>query len=240
MVFSTFGELRRELASEGLTWTVNQHFSDTTQIPRPALGADFTRWPLASDVPRSSIRCRRRRSDDQHAAQDLSSRPRARSADQDRVRTGAGLGGTDGANGRYSPGRGHGGSAWARGQPGCHGPAELGGLALPVRLALDHRDTRPGPVRALLDLRLNRADRGHGSHRALRLVPRSEGDYIEANKVPCGQCGNAGEVLSWVQATPSPTWTACRGSTVIPATAPAATGIRHPADAAGSMLPPPA
>ena len=28
---------------------------------------------------------------------------------------------------------------------------------------------------------------------------RSEGDYIEANKVPCGQCGNAGEVLGWVQ-----------------------------------------
>ena len=55
MTFSTFGELRRELASEGLTWTVNPNFSDETQIPRPALGADFTRWPLATAVPRVDI-----------------------------------------------------------------------------------------------------------------------------------------------------------------------------------------
>jgi hypothetical protein len=26
---------------------------------------------------------------------------------------------------------------------------------------------------------------------------RSEGDYIEANKVPCGQCGNPADVLNW-------------------------------------------
>jgi len=30
MAFTTFGELRRELASEGLTWTVNPNFNDGT------------------------------------------------------------------------------------------------------------------------------------------------------------------------------------------------------------------
>src|SRR5215471_20167662 len=55
MTFSTFGELRRELAGEGLTWTVNPNFSDEAQIPRPALGADFTRWPLAAAVPRVDV-----------------------------------------------------------------------------------------------------------------------------------------------------------------------------------------
>ncbi len=30
--------------------------------------------------------------------------------------------------------------------------------------------------------------------------PRSEGDYIEANKVPCGQCGSPGPVLDWFAA----------------------------------------
>jgi hypothetical protein len=55
MAFSTFGELRRALASEGLTWTVNPNFSDETPIPRPALGADFSRWPLATAVPRIDV-----------------------------------------------------------------------------------------------------------------------------------------------------------------------------------------
>lgn len=49
MAFTTYGELRQQLATEGIKWTVNPAFSDNTLIKRPGLGADLTKFPQAKE-----------------------------------------------------------------------------------------------------------------------------------------------------------------------------------------------
>lgn len=197
MTFSTFGELRRELASEGLTWTVNPNFSDEAQIPRPALGADFTRWPLATAVPRVDV------------SAIVTANPTTNTLLRNYLVT----------RGLLEPIR-------LQAEPvlGSVGPlAQTGAMARTAGLAGPPAAAAGGTSPSSVDWRSRFGwpwiteirDQDPCEHcwiyASVALIEamvriehcvwclRSEGDYIEANHVPCGQCGNAGEVLSWVQ-----------------------------------------
>ena len=192
MVFSTFGELRRDLASEGLTWTVNPNFSDDTQIPRPPLGADFTQWPLASTVPRVDV------------AAVVAANPTSNTL----LRT-------------YLTSRGllpplRIGSETVLGSPGQLAHMQAPGTAAPEIAgappppSVDWRSRYGWPW--ITEIRDQDPCEHCWIYASVALIEAmvriehcvwctsSEGDYIEANNVPCGQCGNPGEVLSWAQA----------------------------------------
>ncbi len=200
MAPSTFGELRRELASEGLTWTVNPNFSDDTQIPRPALGADFTDWPPGSTIPRVDV------------AAVVAANPTSNAL----LRT-------------YLTNRGllpplRLGSEIVLGSPGqlartgaiTRAPITTTG---PAQVAPETAGTAPASVdwrsrfgwTWITEIRDQDPCEHCWIYASIALVEamvriehcvwcmNSEGDYIEANTVPCGQCGNAGEVLGWAQ-----------------------------------------
>ena len=202
MAFSTFGELRRDLAREGLTWTVNPNFSDNTQIPRPALGADFSDWPLGSTVPRVDV------------AAVVAAHPTTNTL----LRTylaGRGLLpplrlGSDAVLG--TPGQLAQTGAITRAPgvnaaPGPAAPAVVPAAAPPA--SVDWRNRFGWPW--ITEIRDQDPCEHCWIYASVALIEAmvriehcvwctsSEGDYIEANKVPCGQCGNAGEVLSWAQ-----------------------------------------
>ena len=197
MAFSTFGELRQELASEGLTWAVNPNFSDDALIPRPALGADFAQWPRAATVPRFDV----------SAA--VAANPTTNTLLRNYLVT----------RGLLQPLRLEAepvlGSVGSLAQTGAMartaGPA--GAAAVPAGAAppssVDWRSRFGWPW--ITEIRDQDPCEHCWIYASVALIEamvriehcvwclRSEGDYIEANKVPCGQCGNAGAVLSWVQ-----------------------------------------
>src|ERR1700742_1679454 len=50
MAYATYGEMRHQLTTEGLKWTVNPAFSDNAQVTRRSLGADRSKFHLARNV----------------------------------------------------------------------------------------------------------------------------------------------------------------------------------------------
>ncbi|HYM55414.1 MAG TPA: C1 family peptidase, partial [Solirubrobacteraceae bacterium] len=196
MAITTFGELRRELIREGITWTVNPNFGDDVTIPRFALGADLTDWPKAETVPRVDVPALVAAAPTTNALlrnhlverglleplflgeQRLVGSPGPTAKTGAIART-AGVGGIAPSGGGSAPSmvdwRNRFGWSWITGirdQDPCEHCWIYSATAL---------------VEAMVRI----------EHCVW--CPRSEGDYIEANRVPCGQCGDPGGVLSWVQ-----------------------------------------
>jgi Papain family cysteine protease len=181
MPFKTYGELRRQLAQEGIKWTVNPALSDNKPIVRPPLGADLTHYPQAKAQP----------------VVDVAALVRAKPTTNTLLRSHLTQRGLLPA----SPLRGSSGAA------STAASAEAAGSGGPPT-SVDWRN-RWGwsfvtPIRdqdpcehcwiyaptALVECMV----------RIEHCVwcERSEGDYIEANKVPCGQCGDPTVVLGWI------------------------------------------
>src|SRR5271165_2261247 len=178
MTLNTYGDLRHQLASEGIKWTVNPALADATPIRRPPLGL-LGRLPQADPSKRVDVTAlvRANRTPNALLAQDLFER---------RVITDkpALLGQT-----------GH-----------LKTPAPAGGGGAPT--VVDWRN------RFGWNWITNIRDQDPCEHcwiyASTALVEamvriehcvwcsRSEGDYIEANKVTCGQCGDPTNVLNWV------------------------------------------
>jgi Papain family cysteine protease len=55
MAMQTYGELRQQIAKEGLKWTVNPKFSDNTPIVPKGLGANLVKFPQARTVARVNV-----------------------------------------------------------------------------------------------------------------------------------------------------------------------------------------
>jgi hypothetical protein len=174
MVFTTYGELRQALASEGLQWTVDSKIADNTPIQRHALGADLSKLPPAATLPRIDVAALIR------AAPTTNSLLRAQLVKNGILKELGPFAVTPGAGGS---GGGSTSVDW-RNRFGWSWITEI-------------RDQDPCEhcwiyaATALVE----------GMVRIEHCVwcLRSEGDYIEANKVPCGQCGNPGDVLNWMQ-----------------------------------------
>ncbi len=182
MAFTTYGELRKQLASEGIKWTVNPALTDTMRIQRPSLGL-LGKLPQGNPAKRIDVTALLRANPPTNAllAQDLFTRGilTQKPAFLGRLGTiakaapaigGAGAGGgptvVDWRN-RY-------GWNWItriRDQDPCEHCWIYSATAL---------------VEAMVRI----------EHCVW--CARSEGDYIEANKVPCGQCGDPKNVLNWV------------------------------------------
>jgi hypothetical protein len=196
MTFSTFGELRSELANEGLRWTVNPNFGDAVEIPRPALGADFTQWPRAADVPRVDVTGIVAALPPTNTL--LRSHLVARGLIEPLTIDSAPVLGTLGPQARTGALMRRAGPAFPMGGP-------MGGPPTSV----DWRNRFGWPW--ITEIRDQDPCEHCWVYASIALVEamvriehcvwcmRSEGDYIEANKVPCGQCGNAPEVLTWIQ-----------------------------------------
>jgi hypothetical protein len=175
MAFQTYGELRQELVREKLAWTVNPILLDNMPIKRPPLGA-LTKPPPAQPDRRIDVAALLRAAPPTNAllAQDLFSRNLLGKAP-----TALGLAGS--------------------------AVKKVAGGAQP--LVVDWRNRFGWPwVTAIRD---QDPCEHCWIYAATALVEcmvriehcvwcaRSEGDYIEANKVPCGQCGSPTDVLSW-------------------------------------------
>jgi len=50
MTATTYGQLRKQIAAEGLKWTVNPKFADDAPIVNKGIGADLSKFPKAKDV----------------------------------------------------------------------------------------------------------------------------------------------------------------------------------------------
>ncbi len=181
MAFQTYGELRQELVREKLTWTVNPALADNAPITRPPLGA-LGKPPPARPELRVDVAALVRAAPPNNTllAHDLAAR---------------------GVLGAAPAGRGIAGA-----QPAAHaagGPA--GGP--PAPLVVDWRNRFGWPwVTAIRDQDPCEHCWIYASTALVECMvriehcvwcARSEGDYIEANKVPCGQCGDPTNVLNW-------------------------------------------
>jgi hypothetical protein len=202
MAFSKIGELRQQLASEGLTWTVNPALHDEAPIPSHPTGADLTRYPQAASLPRIDVAALVADAPTTNALlrshllergflregppevsvgslpEALLSGPAATQAPAPRASRapqGGGAGGAGGTPPSVVDWRNRFGWGWIteiRDQDPCEHCWIYGATALVE-----------GQVRI--------------EHCVWCL--RSEGDYIEANSVTCGQCGNPQAVLNWMQ-----------------------------------------
>jgi hypothetical protein len=181
MAFNTYGELRQELLKEGIHWTVNPALSDSTPIRHPSLGGDLTRLPKAETLPRVDVAAlvRATPTTNMLLRADLIKGGILPPAAQTFGGTNAtpAAGGAGGGGGR--PSRIDWRSRWGwsfvtgiRDQDPC----EHCWIYAPTAL-----------VESMVRI-----------EHCVWCV-RSEGDYIEPNKVPCGQCGDPGTVLNWVQ-----------------------------------------
>ncbi|HLI56828.1 MAG TPA: C1 family peptidase [Actinomycetota bacterium] len=219
MAFTTAGELRQQLASEGIEWTVNPALADSGTLPRYATGADFKGFPMAASLPRIDVAALVAQSPTTNtllrahlverglvpagpaelangSAADLTlqhltarigvgpelikpgsptavaTSPAARIRAGGGVATAGGAGGTRPASVDWRNRFGWGWITEIRDQDPCEHCWVYASIALiEAQVRIEHC------VWCL----------------------RSEGDYIEANKVTCGQCGNAPAVLSWMQ-----------------------------------------
>jgi hypothetical protein len=177
MALATFGDLRKQLASEGIKWTVNPALTDATPITRPPLGL-LGALPPGDPNKRIDVAALVRAAPPTNAllAQDLFNR------------------------GILSQ------KPVFEGQPGVlASPPAAGGGGTTV---VDWRS------RFGWNWITNIRDQDPCEHcwiyAATALVEamvriehcvwcaRSEGDYIESNKVTCGQCGDPTNVLNWV------------------------------------------
>ena len=179
MTFNTYGDLRRQLASEGIKWTVNPALEDSKAIVRPPLGL-LGKLPQADPAKRIDVTALVRANPTTNAllAQDLFERGVLTERPAVLGRSGA----------LTSP-----------------APAGGGGGGKTV---VDWRN------RFTWNWITNIRDQDPCEHcwiyASTALVEamvriehcvwcsRSEGDYIEANKVTCGQCGNPADVLNWI------------------------------------------
>ena len=199
MAFKTYGELRQQLKAEGVRWTVNPAFPDDAPIKRPGLGADLTKIPVAKNVGPVDV------------AALVAKFPTTNTLLREHLIERGFLPGTlKSISGSslipklpvvVTPVRPV--------VPPIHrvGPAAAGagGGAPPTSVDWRNRWT----WNFVTGIRDQDPCEHCWVYAATALVEcmvriehcvwcdRSEGDYIEANKVPCGQCGNAGEVLNW-------------------------------------------
>jgi Papain family cysteine protease len=199
----TAGQLREQLAKEGLPWTVNSSLADDDVVPWHATGADRTKIRRAEGVPRVNVAALvaanpttnallradlvKRGIIAAAAAGELAlgSRPTRlnRPSAQAPARTDP-----SGASGGAGAGGGGGGSLsssvdW-RSRYGWNWITEI-------------RDQDPCEhcwIYASVALMEAMVRIEH-----CIWCTRSEGDYIEAERVPCGQCGSPEPVLAWAQ-----------------------------------------
>jgi hypothetical protein len=202
MVLTTFGDLREEVAAQGLKWTVNPAFSDATPIARPSLGglpeqmrkADGSRIDVAALV-------RAQPTTNSLLRAHLVQRGLLDAASADTPFASIGSTGLLAAVARtIAPEMV---TAIARPLAGGGGPA-----ARPA--AVDWRNRFGWPW--ITEIRDQDPCEHCWVYAATALVEamvriehcvwcmRSEGDYIEPNKVTCGQCGSPGPVLDWFAA----------------------------------------
>jgi hypothetical protein len=178
MAFQTYGELRQNLTRERLAWTVNPKLADNAPVRRPHLGL-LKKPPPARPAERIDVAAlvRAHPPTNMLLANDLFAR---------------------------------GILTKAPAFPGHIGPATpkapAGGPAAP--LVVDWRNRFGWPwVTAIRDQDPCEHCWIYASTALVECMvriehcvwcARSEGDYIEANKVPCGQCGDPTDVLNWV------------------------------------------
>ncbi len=181
MAFRTYGELRQQLQAEGIKWTVNPAFPDSKPITRPALGGDFTRLPKAVDVAPVDVHALVRELPTTNTLLRAHLANRGVLTSLEKI-----IGG--------SPQR-----------TGTPAPSGGGGAGPPT--SVDWRN-RWG-WNFVTGIRDQDPCEHCWIYAATALVEcmvriehcvwcdRSEGDYIEANKVPCGACGDPVNVLEW-------------------------------------------
>jgi hypothetical protein len=180
MALQTYGDLRRAVAQEGLGWTVNPSFPDNAPIVRRALGALPAALVKADSTKRVDVLAliRRMPPTNQFLVEDLlkhqvlTTVPYHIGTASGRMPGPAG-GGGGGSRPASVDWRNRYGWPWIttiRDQDPC----EHCWIYAPTAL-----------VEAMVRIE-------HCVWSA-----RSEGDYIEANKIPCGQCGSPGPVLDW-------------------------------------------
>jgi hypothetical protein len=175
MTFTTYGELRAALRNEGLTWTVNPNFSDDKPIVRPSLGGDLSKFPRADNVARVDV------------AAAVAKYPPVNTMLREHLVARQIL--------HDQP-------------PAAKSPDRV--LVPEVRPAgVDWRNRFGWPW--ITGIRDQDPCEHCWIYAATALVEamiriehcvwstRSEGDYIEANAVPCGQCGNPADVLNWIE-----------------------------------------
>ena len=198
MAFKTYGELRQQLKAEGIRWTVNPAFPDDAPIKRPGLGADLTKVPPARNIGPVDV------------AALVAKFPTTNTLLREHLIERGFLPGTL---------KSVSGSSLIPKLPIVVTPVRP--VVPPLPRVSPAGAGAGGAPPTSVDWR-NRwtwnfvtgiRDQDPCEHcwvyAATALVEcmvriehcvwcdRSEGDYIEANKVPCGQCGNAGEVLDW-------------------------------------------
>ncbi len=199
MALNTYGDLRRAVATEGLKWTVNPVLSDETVIARPALGLLPGVFPMAEGLPRVNVAALIAETpttnvllrsylvgkgllpaaDTAHGSP-LASPGSLNALDTSRapiIPASGAFGGAGGSAGAPTVDwRNRFGWSWIteiRDQDGCEHCWIYGSTAL---------------VEAMVRI----------EHCVW--CTRSEGDYIEANQIWCGHCGNPSDVLNWMQA----------------------------------------
>jgi Papain family cysteine protease len=175
---NTWGELRQALVSEGIHWVVNPNFPDDLPITRPALGADLTDWPKAATLPPVDVVALVR------------AEPPANTLLRDDLI----------ARGILPP--------LTIGSEGVAGQGPAEGAGAPPS-SVDWRNRYGWPW--ITEIRDQASCEHCWIYSATALVEamvrighcvwctRSEGDYIEANKVVCSATGNPATVLNWVQ-----------------------------------------
>jgi len=205
MAFTTYGQLRQELAAQGIKWSVNPAFADDATIKRYATGADLTNYPQAKDAapvdvaalvkdnPTTNTLLRKelvtRGLLPPLAVSIGSSSQLPAAATKDLTSGLKTVSGASGAEGEL--------------------PSVSGGSngSLPASVDWTNRWT----WNFVTGIRDQDPCEHCWIYSSTALVEtqvriehcvwcdRSEGDYIEANKVVCGQCGSPGPVLSWAQ-----------------------------------------
>ena len=186
MAFNTYGELRQQLQAEGLQWTVNPNFADEAPIERRAMGGLLDQFPKAADAAPVDVAALVKAHPTHNPLLRAHLLERGLLPASESSRTGTSL---PGAAGQGVPAGGSGG-------------------APPV--SVDWRN-RWGwnYVTGIRDQNISEHCWIYSSTALVESMvriehcvwcDRSEGDYIEANKVYCSQCGSVPPVLSWYQA----------------------------------------
>ena len=201
MAFTTYGELRQQLATEGIKWTVNPNLADNAPIVRPALGADLTKYPQAKDVATVNI--------DALIKANPTTNTLLRAHLVSRGLLTAAPTVTGGSSQlatvtRIAATNLNLHAVTAVATAGSGGSGGSGG-SLPTSVDWRNRWT----WNFVTGIRDQDPCEHCWIYAATALVEsqvriehcawcdRSEGDYIEANKVPCGACGNPADVLNW-------------------------------------------
>jgi hypothetical protein len=184
MALTTYGDLRKQLASDGIKWTVNPALTDATPITRPPLGL-LGKLPPGDPKQRVDVAALVRANPPTNAllAQDLFNRGILSQKPAVQGRSGSLApaavtmpiaGGAGGGGASVVDWRNRFGWNWIttiRDQDPCEHCWIYAATAL---------------VEAMVRI----------EHCVW--CARSEGDYIESNKVTCGQCGDPTNVLKWI------------------------------------------